>query len=106
MLHAVAGLFWQPGCKEAAETFSQGHAALMKAQHLTCRQMGQMAGSSGRGTPSGCGRGAGGGGGGGKAPVPPSLLSACVYHHSSSCVRHTGVRLPALALEELRVRVQ
>lgn len=53
--------------------------------NLTCRQIGHTAGSSGSGTPSGCGRGAGGGGGGGSAPVPPSLLSACVYHHSSSC---------------------
>ena len=61
------------------------------------RHRAQTLRSSGRGTPSMAGRGAGGGGGIGGGLVPPSLLSADRYHHSSNCMADRAVKTAAAA---------
>lgn len=61
------------------------------------RHRAQTLRSSGRGTPSMAGLGAGGGGGIGGGLVPPSLLSADRYHHSSNCMADRAVETAAAA---------
>ena len=70
------------------------------------RHRAQTLRSSGRGTPSMAGLGAGGGGGIGGGLVPPSLLSADRYHHSSNCAADRAVKTAAAACYPLHTKIE